>query len=184
MKTILLAATFTFFLSGCATPSQSLAWGKPGVSRTEYGTDVGMCSGLAVMEKKGPETNTAGGIQGKNNTVEMGTDGSAGQPQPTPGSDERATPPMPTTGGFSGMASADFASRAANAQRSREMTAQRAKAEALKSCLTQRGYRQFALTPQQQAHIATLRKGSDEHLEFLYSLGSDPAVVANQVVAK
>ena len=184
MKAILLTATFTFFLAGCATSTQPLAWGKSGVSRTDYGNDVGMCSGFAVIEKTGTETNKAGGVQGRNNKVEMGTDGSSGQAQPTPGTDEVATPPLPSHGGFSGMASADFATRAANAQRSQEMAAQRAKAEALKTCLTQRGYRQFELTPQQQTHLATLPKGSEEHLEYLYSLGSDPAVVAGQAVTR
>jgi hypothetical protein len=178
-------ALLACFCGGCATQGPPLAWGKPGVSRTEYGNDVGMCSSLAVMEKTGTEINKAGGIQGKNNAPEMGTDGSSGQPQPPPGATDQAVPaPMPASGSFSGMASADFAQRAAAAQTAQEMQAKRAKAEALRSCLTVRGYRQFALSPEQRAHLAALPKGSEEHLEYLYTLGSNVEVVNKQAVAQ
>jgi hypothetical protein len=179
------AVVVAAFLAGaCATSSPPLAWGKSGVSRVEYGNDVGMCSGLAVMEKTNPELNKAGGLQGKNNAVEMGKDGSAGTPQVPENrqNQEHQSAPMPTGGGFSGMASADFATRAANAQRAQEMAAQRAKSEAMKSCLAQRGYRPFKLSADQRAKLAALPKGSDAHHEYLYSLASDPAIVDKQVV--
>ena len=63
-----------------------------------------------------------------------------------------------------------------HAATSQEMAEKRVRAEALKSCLAERGYREFALTAQQRAHLATLQKGSTEYHEYLYKLGSDPAM--------
>ena len=40
-----------------------MAWGKPGVSKVDFGTDVGMCTGMAAMQNTGDGSNTAGGIQ-------------------------------------------------------------------------------------------------------------------------
>ena len=78
------------------------------------------------------------------------------------------------------MTSGDYASRAATQQRAQEMAAQRARSEALKSCLVGRGYREFALTAEQRAHLATLTRGTHEYLEYLHSIGSSPETVAGQ----
>jgi hypothetical protein len=60
------------------------------------------------------------------------------------------------------------------------MTAQRARAEAFKTCLVERGYQEFPLTPDQRAHLATLKRGTNEYHEYLYTLGSDAEIVAKQ----
>ena len=54
--------------------------------------------------------------------------------------------------------------------------------EVLTDCLESRGYRQFRLTPDQQARLKKLRHGSDGRRAFLHSLGSDPQVLASQGV--
>jgi uncharacterized protein YceK len=169
MKALLLISGVALVVSGCASTSTQTAWGKPGVSRTDYGMDVGMCTGLASQEGGGGPTNTAGGINGRNNTA---GGGGAGQASPSPS--------VPANGTYSGMASADFANRAANQQRTQQMAEQRARADALKSCLVDRGYQEFALTAEQAAHLATLHKGSNEYLEYLYKLGSDAEIVGKQ----
>jgi hypothetical protein len=51
---------------------------------------------------------------------------------------------------------------------------------ALDACLVQLGYRQFRLTGAQRAHLDTLAAGSDARQKYLYSLGSDPAVLSAQ----
>jgi hypothetical protein len=51
---------------------------------------------------------------------------------------------------------------------------------ALDDCLVALGYRRFRLTDVQRAHLDTLAAGSDARQRYLYSLGSDPQVLAAQ----
>jgi hypothetical protein len=165
MKSILLAAAAALALCACTTPnSLTTAWGKPGVSKNDYGNDVGMCIGIASMANAGSGVNTAGGVSGRNS--------GAGSSAAAPGGGGTVA-----GGTYQGMASSDYAQRAATQQRSQEMAAKRAQTDAYRSCLTERGYKEFTLTPEQNAHLATLKAGSEEYLEYLYSLGTDPAVV-------
>ncbi len=182
MKTTLLAACASAALCACATPGPETAWGKAGVSKVDYGTDLGMCHGLAAQQGSISAPNTAGGINGQNGQAQTGADrgattrpGADGAPRPaTQGGTAGSTP---AGGTYSGMASADYAQRAATQQRTQEMMAKRAQADALKGCLTQRGYREFPLSGEQRAHLATLKAGSDEYQQYLYRIGSDPAIV-------
>lgn len=187
MKTLMLVAGIGLALSGCAGTAPQTAWGKPGVSRVDYGTEVGMCTGHAVMQNSGGNgAKTAGGISGSNNSagdrIPTGSEGggSAAAAAAAGSSSAPVSAPVPAGGTYSGMASSDFAQRAATQQRAQEMAAQRARSEALKGCLTGRGYQEFALTAEQRAHLATLKKGSDEYHEYLYQLGSNADVVAKQ----
>jgi len=62
------------------------------------------------------------------------------------------------------------------------MALQRARSDALRSCLVNRGYVEFRLTPEQRKQLAALPEGSDERRQFLHKLGSDPEVLkANRV---
>ena len=169
MRTLFLVAAFALALGGCTATAPQMAWGKPGVSKVDYGTDVGMCTGTASMQSVDDGNNTAGGIKGRNNTA-----GGGGSGQASPDA------AIPAAGSYSGMASADYAQRAATEQRTKEMNDKRRRSEALNSCLIGRGYQQFALTPEQAAHLATLQKGSNPYLEYLYKLGTDAEVVRKQ----
>jgi hypothetical protein len=163
---ILSAALVT---SGCATTAAQTAWGKPGVSKMDYGTDVGMCTGLAAQASGDGNANTAGGVSGRNNSA---AGGGAGAASPSAS--------VPAGGMYQGMASSDYAQRAATQQRTQEMAEQRARSDAYKSCLVERGYQEFSLNAEQAAHLATLAKGSNEYLEYLYKLGSDAEIVSKQ----
>jgi flavin-dependent dehydrogenase len=136
----------------------------------DYGTDVGMCTGMASLESSGNGSNTAGGINGNR----------ASGPSAT-----NAGGSLGSLGGgtYTGMASADLANRAATQQRSQEMAAKRFREETLSRCLTERGYQQFALTAEQNAELAKFKHGSNEYHEYLYKLGADPAVLAKQSVS-
>ena len=182
MKARLLAACVAIASCACSTTGQSTSWGKAGVSKVDYGTDIGMCTGLAAQHAGDTSPNTAGGIGGENNQAQTGGDRGA-TTQPGPG----GTPPPATQGGtvgstpaggvYSGVASADYAQRAATQQRTQEMLAKRAQSDALKNCLTKRGYKEFTLTAEQRAHLAQIKTGSNEYHQYLYSLASDPAIV-------
>jgi hypothetical protein len=170
MKTIILGGVLAIALCACSTSAHNTAWGKANVSKVDYGTDVGMCNGLASLESSGNGSNTAGGINGTRSSGPSATNagGSLG-----------------TLGGgtYTGMASADLAQRAATQQQSQEMAAKRIRDETLSRCLVERGYQQFALTAEQNAELSKLKHGSNEYHEYLYKLGADPAVLAKQSVA-
>jgi hypothetical protein len=76
--------------------------------------------------------------------------------------------------------SPDVVQRAANQEQARIMAEKRARADALKSCLTGRGYTEFILTAEQRQKLATLKPGSNEYHEYLYSLGADPSILKAQ----
>jgi hypothetical protein len=169
MKAVLLIAGVAMVASGCASTASQTAWGKAGVSKVDYGTDIGNCTGLAAQATSDGNSNTAGGIGGRNSSA-GGSGG--GQASPSAG--------VPASGTYQGMASSDYAQRAATQQRTQQMAEQRARSDALKSCLVQRGYQEFSLTAEQAAHLATLQKGSNDYLEYLYKLGSDAEIVGKQ----
>jgi len=185
MKSILLAASAIFCVSACSTSSgPATAWGKEGVSMLDYRTDGGQCAVYAATAT--PDfngANTAGGVSGQNSQ----TPAASGLPNVPVGQGAGPNPgaAVPTSGGvYRESASPDFVQRAATQQQQREMAIQRARTQMLKSCLTERGYKEFELTAEQRAHLATLPQGSDQRREYLYKLATDPQVLAKQPAVK
>lgn len=189
MKQILLVAGVAALVCGCASTSSQTAWGKANVSKRDYGTDIGMCTGLAAQQSAGNGANTAGGISGRNNQAPASSQGDAartagqstqGNSTPNPGA------AFPTGGGgaYRDSAPQDVVARAASQQQAQVMAEKRARADAFKSCITERGYKEFTLTAEQEAHLKTLKPGSNEYHEYLFKLGADPAVLQSQVATK
>ena len=140
----------------------------------DYRLDGAQCVVLAASSNPDPDVaNTAGGISGRNSSVPNMPTVVAGGTQASPGS------AFPTGGGgvYRENASPDFVARAANQQRAQELSQQRKREETLRTCLTERGYTEFELTHEQRKHLATLTEGSDARREYLYKLGTDPAVL-------
>jgi hypothetical protein len=175
MKAILLAAAATgaaVMLGACATAAPT-AWGKANVSKNDYGTDIGMCTGIAAMKKSEYAANTAGGLKRGGSGLEPTQ---AGAP---------ATSPVVMGGGvYRDNTPVDVSSRAASQQNAQNTAAQRLQADAFRGCLTERGYQEFTLTPEQSAHLRTLKPGSNEYHEYLFKLGADPQVLATQKAAR
>lgn len=160
-------------LSACATPAAMTSWGKPGVSMTDYRVDSAQC----IIEG-------AGG--GPTQSTDASTSKSTDSNQTSNTSESRGGTNGPggvTSGGaivYSGSANPEDANQAAIQQRAQELSAKRAQKMGMERCLVSRGYRQFRLTPEQAAHLATLPEGSAERRAYLHSIGSDPAVIAAQ----
>jgi hypothetical protein len=57
------------------------------------------------------------------------------------------------------------------------MAAQRAATDTYRACYAQRGYQEFKLTPEQRRHLGTLKGGSNEYLQYLADIGTDPAML-------
>jgi hypothetical protein len=182
MKTMFLGVGAALALGGCAATGDSLAWGKAGVSRIDYGTDIGLCTGRAASINAGNGANTAGGVSGSNNSAATSVlpDPNRGRPSsgPPPATTAAQSNSLPAGGTYSGTVSSDYAQRAAMQQRTQEMLSKRAQNDAFRSCITEKGYSEFALSAEQRAHLATLKAGSNEYHEYLYKLGTNPPPVA------
>lgn len=190
MNSTRLMVIAAMVLAGCSMNSSqpTTAWGKKGITMLDYRTDAGQCAMIAVTLSPAQNgANTAGGISGQNSAPppqsQSGSVVSRGVPPGASGPNATSGPRTLGSNTYRDSASADFVNRAAMQQSSQEMAAQRARADALKSCLTNRGYTEFALTPQQRAELSRLPQGSDERREYLYRLGTDPQVLTGQAVA-
>ncbi|HVY85543.1 MAG TPA: hypothetical protein VG943_10450 [Caulobacterales bacterium] len=181
MSRSVIAVVSLAALSACATTSAPVtSWGKAGVSMVDYRIDAGQCAVVAATAN--PNENaarTAGGISQQNGQPVMSQAATGGGPGTVTGGASGAAVPL---GGsvYRDSASSDFVQRAALQQRTQEIEMQRARVQAQRDCLTQRGYREFRLTEEQRAHLATLPEGSDERRNYLYSLGSDANVLNAQ----
>jgi hypothetical protein len=175
-------------LAGCSVNSSApvTAWGKKDVSVLDYRTDAGQCAVLAVTHQSGANgANTAGGINGQNSSAPQAPQASGSSTASAGGQTSSGSTAQSITGGtYRDSASADFVNRAAMQQRSQEMAEQRARSEALKSCLSGRGYTEFELTAAQRAELAKLPQGSNERRDYLYKLGTNPDVLTNQATKK
>jgi len=179
MKSIFLIAVSAALLSACAASGPKTAWGKPGVSKVEYVTDLGTCTAQAAMTQgSGGNSEVAGGMHGQNNSADNGLK-QQNTGQPAGGSSPGSAAPI---GGsmYRDSAPPDVVNRAANQQQQAEIIASHAKANALKSCYAGLGYKEFTLTPEQRAKLATMQVGSNEYLQYLSTIGADPAVVNAQ----
>jgi len=160
-------------LSACAAPAGMSSWGKPGVSMADYRLDSAQC----IIEGSG-----GGPTQGADTSTSKSTDSN----QTSNTSESRGGTNGPggvSSGGaivYSGSANPEDANQAAIQQRAQQLSAKREQKMVMEQCLASRGYRQFRLTPEQAAHLATLPEGSAERRTYLHSLGSDPAVIAAQ----
>lgn len=174
MKNYVLLALCVPALVACAASGPATSWGKERVSMEDYRFDGALCAATAAGKKVDDNgANTAGGINGKN---------SSGNSLPQQAGGQNSAPAggaFPTGGGgaYRESASADVVARAAQQHRNQEMALQRARSDALRSCLVNRGYVEFRLTPEQRKQLAALPEGSNERREYLHKLGSDPEVL-------
>ena len=178
MKSIVLVAASAALLSACAAQGPKTAWGKPGVSKVDYVTDLGTCTAQAAMtlDKSGNQE-TAGGLSGQNSAANNGLK-QANTAQPGASSPGTAAPIGGTI--YRDSAPPDVVNRAVNQQQAAEIAATRAKAVALNACYTERGYKEFKLTAEQRAKLGSMQPGSNEYLQYLSQIGADPAVVNAQ----
>lgn len=176
----LFAALAAAGLTACATTNgPTTSWGKEGVSMLDYQADGIYCAAATENSAGGNGANTAGGINGQNGGQPSTPNVATGQGT---GAATGAATPIGGGGAYRESASNDFVNRAAMQQRQAEMARLKARQAAMHACLVKRGYTEFKLTEEQRQHLATLPEGSAERREYLYKLGTDPAVLnANKV---
>jgi len=182
MKSILLFAVSAALLSACATTGPETAWGKPGISKVDYVTDLGTCTAMSALAESGNGANTAGGINGKNNSAPTSNGGDVAKAaRQSGGVSAGAAVPMGNSV-YRDSAPPDVVNRAATQQQTQQMASQRARNEALQSCYVERGYMEFRLTPEQRQHLGTLKRGTNEYLQYLAEIGTSPALAKSPVV--
>jgi|KBSMisStaDraftv2_1062788.scaffolds.fasta_scaffold11297_2 hypothetical protein len=187
MKSTAIVLSAAAILAGCTVNGTTplTAWGKKDVSLLDYRTDGGECAVLAATHSSDANgANSAGGINGQNPAAPT-QNASGSATAAANGSSNTGSNAQSISGGtYRDSASADFVNRAAMQQRTEEMAAQRARTDALHSCLVNRGYTEFQLTAEQRKQLDRLPQGSDERRQFLYKLGTDPDVLNKQAVGK
>ena len=185
-RMLLLTAGAVVSLSGCVSAPPT-SWGKANVTKVDYGTDIGMCTGIAAQRGAGNQANTAGGTSGATPDTRSPTQGEGASTPAVPSTSSAPsnTPAnLPTgTGMYQSNTPQEVVQRAANQQQAEVMAAKRARADAYRSCLVNKGYSEFTLTAAQSQHLATLKTGSNEYHEYLYSLGKDASVLKSQAAA-
>ena len=184
MKSILTLAISAVLLSACAAKGPETAWGKPGISKVDYVTDLGTCTAMSAMAEASNGSNTAGGLNGKNGSAPTPNQGDAAKAAGASGAPSSGQATPKGSGIYRDSAPADVVNRAATQQQTAQMTAQRQRTEALKSCYVERGYSEFKLTPEQRLHLGTLKKGTNEYLQYLAEIGTDPSVAKSTVAQK
>jgi hypothetical protein len=164
-------------LAACASSAAVTSWGKAGVSMVDYRLDSAQCIIEATAAAGQPNTPDAtAGRQRDATSMGNNTAGDTGVGTSGPAG-------LTSSGGaisYQGAATPEVANQAAMQQRAQEMAAKRAQKEAMNHCLASRGYREFRLTPEQAARLSQLPEGSVERREYLYSIGTDPNVIATQ----
>jgi len=181
MKSILTLAVSAIMLSACAAQGPATAWGKPGISKVDYVTDLGTCTAMSAMAEAGNGANTAGGLSGKNSSAPTPNQGDAAKTAGAAGPPSSGQAVPMGSGVYRDSAPADVVNRAATQQQTAQMAAQRQRTEALRSCYVERGYSEFKLTPEQRLHLGTLKKGTNEYLQYLAEIGTAPSVAQSPV---
>jgi hypothetical protein len=176
MKLVLSFAMSVALLSGCAATGPETAWGKPGISTENYVTDLGTCMGEAGMTSSGNGSHTAGGLDGKNMEPRAGNHSDIGRYSGGANNAPGAAVIVGGGGVYRDSAPLDVVNRAANQEQAVSMSAQRRATDAFRNCYVQRGYQEFALTPEQRRHLGSLKSGTSEYLAYLAEIGTDPSM--------
>ena len=175
----LLLGLLPAYVSGAPAPRES--WGKAGVTLAQYRSDATYC-GLQGYYTDISKTDDAKAFVKASKQLDAITAG--------------ASAPMTLESNATGPDSTNAADQAAEyADQQQHIVENVRPDERYKSikktlvanteeCLEKRGYSKFELTDAQRHALRRLKVGSDERRAYLYSLASDPAVLANQKSAE
>lgn len=171
MRPFLTASAISVFaafgLAACATTSApATSWGKPGVTLTQYWTDSSECA----LEGATAQARAESGDLEASGTSDYGRAGNAAGGASQGGANDLA--PVGAHGDEVRVDVGGAVERQRYAEAQRQLFIQQAQQNAVSSCLTTRGYSQFTLTAEQDAHLKTLPAGSAERRAYLHSLAS------------
>lgn len=153
---------------GAAATAPDVSWGKPGVAYEDYRRDSAECG------TRGATTSMKG--QAEYDAVILGL----GR-QDSDIDNDLYTPPNAFREDQTVKLARDYALNSARSRPEPKVKHLQAfLARQVTACLTEKGYVQFTLTPEQLATLKTYKKGSDARFRFLHGLASDEAVLRRQ----
>jgi hypothetical protein len=167
-----------FGTSAAAAPAPSESWGKSGITLAQYRKDAIEC-GLQGYYTDISKTQDAKVFVDASKQLDAITSGGASSPMTV---DSNPLGPDSTT-------AIDQAVRYGAQQQHivdnvrvdrRFDNIKKTLVSNDQQCLVKRGYSKFVLTDEQRKALRKLKAGSDQRRAYLYSLASDPAVLANQ----
>ena len=166
IRKISLLSALLACTSAYAVPTQAIreSWGKPGISWEQYRADALTC-GRQGYYLDISKTEEAKAFVSASKQLESMPDSSAYQVPPADGI------------GFAIQQKHVIDSINPEAKmRSLGKTMQ----GTIEQCLAERGYRKFRLTATQTKRLGKLKLGSEERRHYLFSLASDPQILAAQ----
>jgi len=175
---IALAAAAALASAAGAANAPQTSWGKPGVSFDDYRTDATLCLREAAgLDLTGTEPANALVLASRRMAA-----GETNDYSPTVAGASGTGPPTTNSGFDPAIEAATRMQQARMAARpdlrirqAREILQRR-----LDRCLAGRGYQRFRLTDDQRRQLRRYPERAAERQTFLYSLASDPQVLAAQ----
>ncbi len=167
MRASHLALAVVLGIAACAsTAAPSTSWRKPGVTLTQYWTDSSECA----LEGATAQARAENGDLEASGSSDYGRAGNASGGASQGGGNSVA--PVGAHGDEVRVDIGGAVARQRYAEAQRTLAIQQARENAVLGCLTGRGYQQFTLTAEQEAHLSTLAQGSTERRAYLHSLAS------------
>jgi len=180
IRTIALLSALLACTSASAVPTQAIreSWGKPGISWEQYRADALTC-GRQGYYLDISKTEEAKAFVSASKQLESMPNNSAYQVPPGDGQDPLGPgqDPMGPVIGFAAQQKHVIDSINPEAKM---RTLGKTMQGTIEQCLAERGYRKFRLTTTQTKRLGKLKLGSDERRQYLYSLASDPQILAAQ----
>ena len=173
IRKIALPSALLACTSAYAVPTQAIreSWGKPGISWEQYRADALTC-GRQGYYLDISKTEEAKAFVSASKQLESMPDSSAYQVPPADGQD-----PMGPVIGFAAQQKHVIDSINPEAKM---RTLGKTMQGTIEQCLAERGYRKFRLTTTQTKRLGKLKLGSEERRQYLFSLASDPQILAAQ----
>lgn len=177
---ILIALAATMGLAGAANAANAprTSWGKPGVSFEDYRNDATLCLREAHgLDLTGTEPANALILASRRMA-----NGESNDYTPTVGGASGMAPPTTNSGFDPAIETANRMQQARMAARAdlRIRQARDIMQRRLDNCLAGRGYHRFRLTDDQRRQLRNYPERAAERQTYLYSLASDPQVLAAQ----
>jgi hypothetical protein len=179
----MLALSLTLFVAGSAVAATApqTSWGKSGISLDQYRRDSVEC-GLKGYYSDISKTDDAKAFVSASRQLDTMTTGTT-SPNVISSS---GTGPSSTDAVDQMVRYADQQQHIVDGVRPDERfkSIKKTLVSATEQCLIARGYSKFVLTDEQRHALKKLKAGSDQRRAYLYSLASNPDVLASQKTAQ
>jgi len=162
LKYLVALPVLPLMLAGCATTSSEnvISWGKQDVSFVDYRSDSIACA-IAGVERDIRDHEAVAEIERGIVQQEIGLTSGSGDT-------------------YDALREYNFVYQ--RTIRGNVPVVQSYMVEGVHQCLREKGYSEFALTPEQAGLLTNLERGTEARFRYLHALASDPLVLYGQAV--